>query len=278
MALKFLHNLAGNPEALERFQRDARAASVLNHPNICTVYDIDEGEGVPFIAMEFLEGQTLDHRLTGKPFTIDELLDLALQIADALDAAQTRGLLHRDIKPANLFITTRGQAKILDFGLEPVPAETSVNRTDLTMPANTPAPGTAAYHSPEQLRGEELDVRTDLFSLGAVLYEMATGRRAFGGGTNATACDAVLNHAPHLPVLQLNPSIPPKLDDVIGKALEKDREVRYQSAADLRADLKRVKREMDLARISRTIAAQSGNTPAAQPSKPTRLGRYQNHR
>jgi len=272
VALKFLHSLAGDSHALERFQHDARAASRLNHPNICTVYEIDEFEGVTFIAMEFLEGKTLKQRLTGKPFTIDELLDLALQIADGLDDAQARGLLHRDLTPASLFITTRGQVKILNFGLALLKAP-PFDRMESTLPAPAIAPGTAPYLSPEQVRGENLDVRTDLFSLGAVLYEMATGRRAFDGGSNAAIFDAVLNRAP-ASVLQLNPLLPPKMDDVIGKALEKDREVRYQHAADLRADLKRVKREMDSLRIAGTLAAQRGK-PAAQPNQPARLGRYQ---
>ncbi|HYW43712.1 MAG TPA: bifunctional serine/threonine-protein kinase/formylglycine-generating enzyme family protein [Bryobacteraceae bacterium] len=263
VALEFLPRLAGDPQAMERFQREARAASILNHPNICTVYDIDQFEGAPFIAMEFLEGQTLDLRLAGKALAVDELLDLALQIADGLDAAHQRGLLHRDLKPLNLFITTRGQAKILNFGLASLHAETPI-RTEPASPLLDLAPGAAACLSPEQLRGENLDARTDLFSLGAVLYEMATGVRAFDGNSNADICDAVLHRAPS-PVSQLNPSLPPKLDDVIGKALEKDREVRYQHAADLRADLKRVKREMDSLRIART----------AQPSQPAHLGRYQ---
>jgi len=267
VALKFLKSLAGDSPARQRFQREARGAYGLNHPNICTVYEIDELEGVPFLAMEFLEGKTLDHRLTGKALTIDQMLDLAVQIADGLDAAHTWGYPHRDLRPANLFITTRGEAKILGFGLA-LNRETPLERTEST------APGTAPYLSPEQVRGEIPDVRTDLFCLGALLYEMATGSRAFEGGTLAAILDAVLNRTP-ASVLQLNPSLPPKLDDVIGKALRKDRDLRYQNAADLRADLRRVKREVDAQRITRTIALPVGNAPAVQPDQPARLGRYQ---
>jgi serine/threonine protein kinase len=272
VALKFLHSLSGDSQALERFHLEARVACRLNHPNICTVYDVDEWEGVPFIAMELLEGQTLDHWLTDKALTIDELLDLALQIADGLEAAHMLGVWHGDLRPANLFITARRQAKIMDFGLPPLLRASPFDGTESTTPAL--ACGMASYFSPEKVRGEALDVRTDLFSLGAVLYEMATGRRAFEGGSNEAIVNAVLNRAPPS-VLQLNPSLPPKLDDVIGKALEKDREARYRDVVDLRADLKRVKREADALRVTRTTALSNGNGPVAPPGQTVRLGRYQ---
>src|ERR1700747_1226726 len=299
VALKFMPlGVAADPTSLERFQREARAASALNHPNICTIYDIDEDEGIPFIAMELMQGVTLKNRIASGPLRMDMLVDLAIGVADALDAAHSQGIIHRDIKPANIFITERGQAKILDFGLakqlatgRKVGEAISLGATAANVPAvlletdpNLTEPGmalgTVAYMSPEQVCGEKLDGRSDLFSFGIVIYEMATGRQAFSGATAGVVFNQILERQP-APPSQLNPEVPPKLEEIIEKALEKDLKLRYHTAGDMRADLRRLKRAMETGWAGKILATSRGTplgtsvgtppppppaTPSAAPS------------
>jgi serine/threonine protein kinase/Tfp pilus assembly protein PilF len=274
VALKFLpEKLAQQPQALDRFRREARAASALNHPGICTIYDIGEQDGRAFIAMEFIDGETLRAHIHGKPLPLDELLELGIEIADALEAAHAEGIIHRDIKPANIFVTKRGRAKVLDFGLAKlVPkgitgADSEADQSDSNSIVGIIS-GTPSYMSPEQVRGDGLDSRTDIFSLGLVLYEMATGRQAFSGGTGGIVIEAVLTRPP-VPVRSINPDIPQRLEEIIDKALHKNREQRYQHAADLGADLQRLKREIDSGSQSKNEISQSAAASNAGPLSST---------
>src|SRR5262250_2052238 len=271
VALKFLpDDLSHNPQALERFRREALATSALNHANICTVHDIGEQDGRPFLAMEFVDGETLRQHMAGKPLAIEEILSLGIQIADALDAAHNQGIIHRDIKPGNIFVTKRGQAKVLDFGLAKLVARgpaardsTEVSQASAEEPLSIVGiiSGTPSYMSPEQIRGDDLDTRADVFSLGLLLYEMATGKKAFGGSTGGVIIEAILSRSPE-PVRTVNPELPIELEAIVNKAIEKDKEKRYQSAAEVRADLQVLRRGFESGHTATQLLATAGMQPS----------------